>query len=57
VLSGESNPGLKVDSNHDYVSELRFGGDEAAFAGGIEDGGAVALEVGLSAAQGGDSGV
>src|SRR6185312_8337473 len=33
------------------LGEFGFGGDEAAFAGGLEDGGAVALEVGLHAAQ------
>ena len=31
--------------------EFGFGGDEAAFAGGFEDGGAVAFEVGLHPPQ------
>lgn len=37
--------------------QVGFGGDEAAFAGGFEDAGAVALEVGLHALEGGDAGV
>jgi hypothetical protein len=39
------------------AGEFGFGGDEAAFAGGLEDGGAVALVVGLDALEGGDAGV
>jgi hypothetical protein len=37
--------------------QLCFGGDEAAFAGGFEDGGAVAFEVGLHPAQRGHPGL
>ncbi len=33
------------------LGEFGFGGDEAAFAGGFEDGGAVAFEVGLHPPQ------
>jgi hypothetical protein len=36
------------------AGEFGFGGDEAAFAGGFEDGGAVAFEVGLDALEGCD---
>ena len=34
------------------AGEFGFGGDEAAFAGGFEDGGTVALQVGLHALEG-----
>ena len=37
------------------MRELGFSGDEAAFAGGFEDGGAVALQVGLHAPQRSDA--
>ena len=37
------------------AGEFGFGGDEFAFAGGFEDGGAVAFEVGLHAPQARDS--
>ena len=37
------------------AGEFGFGGDELAFAGGFEDGGAVAFEVGLHAPQARDS--
>ena len=36
------------------AGEFGFGGDEAAFDGGFEDGGLVALEVGLDALEVGD---
>ncbi len=36
------------------ASEVGFGGDEAAFDGGFEDGGLVAFEVGLDALEVGD---
>ena len=39
------------------AGEFGFGGDEFAFAGGFEDGGAVAFEVGLHAPQARDSGL
>ena len=37
------------------AGEFGFGGDEFAFAGGFEDGGAVAFEIGLHASQARDS--
>ena len=39
------------------AGEFGFGGDEAAFDGGFEDSGAVALQVGLDAPQGGNGGI
>ena len=36
------------------AGELGFGGDEAAFAGGLEHRGAVSLEAGPGALEGGD---
>jgi hypothetical protein len=39
------------------AGEFGFGGDEAAFAGGFEDGGAVAFEVGLDSLEGSYCGI
>ena len=39
------------------LGEFGFGGSEAAFAGGLEDGGAIAFEVGLHATQRGHASV
>ena len=39
------------------AGQLRLGGDQAAFAGVLEDAGPVALEVGLDATEGGGGGV